>query len=163
MQKKIENINRRKLRNRFKVKKSSVGVPRLSVFRSARHIFGQIIDDTVGKTLVQASTLEQDLRKISGGNIEAAQIVEIVRINPGNYVDKKKFLSFEYTDKEYNSYEDMVSIYPELCLGRENKGEKVFEVQGDLGHYGVTDEHPSKHFHKLISEVLLNKLKKDNE
>ena len=32
MQKKIENINRRKLRNRFKVKKSSVGVPRLSVF-----------------------------------------------------------------------------------------------------------------------------------
>ncbi|HAE76011.1 MAG TPA: 50S ribosomal protein L18, partial [Alphaproteobacteria bacterium] len=61
MQKKIENINRRKLRNRFKVKKFSVGVPRLSVFRSARHIFGQIIDDTVGKTLVQASTLEQDL------------------------------------------------------------------------------------------------------
>ncbi|MAP34123.1 MAG: 50S ribosomal protein L18 [Rickettsiales bacterium] len=75
MQKKIENINRRKLRNRFKVKKSSVGVPRLSVFRSARHIFGQIIDDTVGKTLVQASTLEQDLRKKTGGNIEAAQIV----------------------------------------------------------------------------------------
>ena len=75
MQKKIENINRRKLRNRFKIKKSSVGVPRLSVFRSARHIFGQIIDDAVGKTLVQASTLEQDLRKKTGGNIEAAQIV----------------------------------------------------------------------------------------
>ncbi|MEC8876281.1 MAG: 50S ribosomal protein L18, partial [Pseudomonadota bacterium] len=75
MQKKTENIKRRKLRNRFKVKKASVGVPRLSVFRSARHIFGQIIDDAVGKTLVQASTLEQDLRKKTGGNIEAAQIV----------------------------------------------------------------------------------------
>ena len=73
------------------------------------------------------------------------------------------FVKIPYADKEYNSYEDMVSIYPELCLGRENKGEKVFEVQGDLGHYGVTDEHPSKHFHKLISEVLLNRLKKDNE
>ena len=75
MQKKTENIKRRKLRNRFKVKKASVGVPRLSVFRSARHNFCQIIDDAVGKTLVQASTLEQHLRKKTGGNIEAAQIV----------------------------------------------------------------------------------------
>ena len=73
------------------------------------------------------------------------------------------FVKIPYKGKEYNSYEDMISIYPELCLGRLNQGEKVFEIKGDLGHLGVTDEHPSKHFHKLISEVLLNKLKKDNE
>ena len=73
------------------------------------------------------------------------------------------FVKIPYANREYNSYEDMISIYPELCLGKLNQGEKVFEIKGDLGHYGVTDEHPSKHFHKLISDVLLNKLKKDNE
>ena len=75
MQKKVVNINRRKLRNRFKVKQFNKGVPRLSVFRSAKHISGQIIDDAVGKTLVQASTLEKDLQQKTGGNAEAAQEV----------------------------------------------------------------------------------------
>jgi hypothetical protein len=65
--------------------------------------------------------------------------------------------------KEYNSYDELATKYPQFCLGRPNHGLKVWEINGDLGHLGVTDEHPSKHFHKLISEVLLNKLKKDNE
>jgi len=73
------------------------------------------------------------------------------------------FVKIPYKGKEYNSYEDMISIYPELCLGRLNQGEKAWKINGDLGHLGVTDEHPSKHFHKLISDELLNKLKKDNE
>jgi|TARA_B100001750_G_C15387089_1_gene535494 large subunit ribosomal protein L18 len=75
MPKKITNINRRKIRNRFRVKQLGKGVPRLSVFRSAKHIFGQIIDDVAGKTLVQASTLEKELRDKTGGNIEAAREV----------------------------------------------------------------------------------------
>lgn len=51
--------------------------PRLNVFRSAKHIYAQLIDDQQGKTLVAASTLDKELRdQISnGGNVEAAQQV----------------------------------------------------------------------------------------
>ena len=50
-----------------------------------------------------------DIHFTPNAAIEAAKIVEKVRINPGNYADKKKFLSFEYTDKEYN--EELDRIY----------------------------------------------------
>ena len=48
--------------------------PRLSVFRSSKHIYAQVIDDANGKTLVAASSLEKDMRaKLkSGGNKDAA-------------------------------------------------------------------------------------------
>jgi len=48
----------RKLRNRFS---GSAERPRLAVFRSNNHMYAQIIDDTVGKTLVAASTVEKDV------------------------------------------------------------------------------------------------------
>ena len=41
--------------------------PRLAVFRSARHIYAQIIDDTRGVTIVSASTLDKDLKKSTSG------------------------------------------------------------------------------------------------
>ena len=54
---------RRRDRNRNKLRQASVGErPRLSVFRSGRHIYAQIIDDRTGTTLASASTLEKDLR-----------------------------------------------------------------------------------------------------
>ena len=43
-----------------------------------------------------------DIHFTPNAAIEAAQIVEKVRINPGNYADKKRFKTFEYTDQEYN-------------------------------------------------------------
>lgn len=48
--------------------------PRLSVFRSNKHISAQVIDDVSGKTLVSASTAEADFRntKANGGNVAAA-------------------------------------------------------------------------------------------
>ena len=49
--------------------------PRLAVFRSARHISAQIIDDTTGRTLAAAATVEASLRAASGGNAEAAKSV----------------------------------------------------------------------------------------
>ena len=49
-----------------------------------------------------------DIHFTPNAAIEAAQIVEKVRINPGNYADKKKFLSFEYTDEEYNDELDRI-------------------------------------------------------
>ena len=63
-----------------KIRKRIVGTkerPRLCVFRSSKHIYAQLIDDTEGRTLVAASTLDDALKgKIeSGGNKEAAKQV----------------------------------------------------------------------------------------
>jgi large subunit ribosomal protein L18 len=50
---------------------------RLNVYRSLNHIYGQIVDDQSGRTLVSASTLDKEVRKTlkTGGNIEAAKAV----------------------------------------------------------------------------------------
>ena len=50
-------------------------IPRLNVFRSAKHISVQIIDDVTGTTLVSASSMDKDLKITNGGNIEAAKKV----------------------------------------------------------------------------------------
>lgn len=50
-------------------------IPRLNVFRSAKHITVQIIDDEAGNTLVSASSMDKDLKLTNGGNIEAAKKV----------------------------------------------------------------------------------------
>jgi large subunit ribosomal protein L18 len=48
---------------------------RLTVHRSGRHIYAQVIDDEAGKTLVSASTLEKDARAKTGATIDAAAAV----------------------------------------------------------------------------------------
>lgn len=71
-------------RRRFRVRnrlKQSLTRARLSVFRSHRHIYAQIIDDQEGRTLVAASTLEKELREKlkHGGDISAAkQVGELI-------------------------------------------------------------------------------------
>ena len=55
----VRENKHRKLRNRFS---GTAERPRLAVFRSNNHMYAQIIDDTVGKTLVAASTLEKDVK-----------------------------------------------------------------------------------------------------
>ena len=47
--------------------------PRLAVYRSVNHIYAQVVDDDLGKTIVAASTTEKDLRGASGGNVDAAR------------------------------------------------------------------------------------------
>jgi large subunit ribosomal protein L18 len=49
--------------------------PRLSVFRSAMHIYAQVIDDLTGKTLASASTVEKNGKVEKGGNCKAAEAV----------------------------------------------------------------------------------------
>ncbi|MDQ0215726.1 large subunit ribosomal protein L18 [Oikeobacillus pervagus] len=46
--------------------------PRLNVFRSNKHIYAQVIDDTKGVTLASASTLDKEINVESAGNVEAA-------------------------------------------------------------------------------------------
>lgn len=73
------NINPRKQRH-LRVRKKIVGSqerPRLNVFRSANHIYAQIIDDSNDHTLVSASSLDQEFKATGnyGGNKEAAKAV----------------------------------------------------------------------------------------
>ena len=65
---------RRKARVRRAIRKAAYGRPRLSVFRSSKQIYAQVIDDERGITLAAASTLEKDMRgKLkTGANTEAA-------------------------------------------------------------------------------------------
>ena len=67
-----------RVRRHARVRKHIAGTPerpRLAVFRSARHISAQVVDDTAGRTLAAASTVEADLRGSSGGNAAAAEVV----------------------------------------------------------------------------------------
>ena len=65
-----EQLARRAQRNRTRLKKLSNGRPRLSVFRSDKNIYAQVIDDLSGVTIVQASSLEGDSKQ--GSNAAAA-------------------------------------------------------------------------------------------
>ncbi len=65
---------RRQARGRKKIA-GSPERPRLVVTRSSRHLFVQVIDDTVGTTLASASTMEADVRKASGDKTEVAKKV----------------------------------------------------------------------------------------
>lgn len=59
-------FERRRDRVRRTIKKAANGRPRLSIFRSSKQIYAQIIDDAKGHTIVSASTIEKDLK----GNIK---------------------------------------------------------------------------------------------
>ena len=63
---------RRQRRTRFKLRQTAGGKPRLSVFRSSRHIYAQLIDDAKGVTLASASTAEKELDVAKSWNTEAA-------------------------------------------------------------------------------------------
>ena len=56
-----ELFQKRKARVRMALKKSANGKMRLSVFRSGKHIYAQIIDDTAGKTLCSANSLDREI------------------------------------------------------------------------------------------------------
>src|SRR5438128_2719552 len=73
---KITNA-RRKQRVRLSLRRSGGGRPRLSVFRSSKHIYAQVIDDLKGETLASASSLEKAMRESgnTGANIDAAKAV----------------------------------------------------------------------------------------
>ncbi len=68
---------RRKVRVRNSVKRAANGRLRLSVYRSSKHIYAQVIDDVKGETLAAASSMEKALRDggKTGANIEAAAAV----------------------------------------------------------------------------------------
>jgi large subunit ribosomal protein L18 len=70
----IVGRERRRLRIRRKISGTSER-PRLSVFRSARHIYAQVVDDVAGKTVAHASTLSRDVR----GEVEEASKLDAAK------------------------------------------------------------------------------------
>jgi large subunit ribosomal protein L18 len=68
----------RQLRRRRHVRSKIVGTPerpRLSVFRSSKHIYAQLIDDLAGSTLAAASSVAKSVEPAYGGNVKAAKAV----------------------------------------------------------------------------------------
>jgi len=78
----IDRIKKTRLRRKFRARRKIFGTaerPRLSVFRSNRHIYAQVIDDHAGATLASASTRVKSLRQKpnKGGNKNAAEAVGV--------------------------------------------------------------------------------------
>jgi large subunit ribosomal protein L18 len=71
---KAASRQRRQVRGRKKVH-GSTERPRMVVSRSTRHLFVQVVDDTVGRTLASASTMEPDLRQLDGDKTAKAKRV----------------------------------------------------------------------------------------
>jgi large subunit ribosomal protein L18 len=73
----LKGADRRKARVRRAVKARAGGRPRLSVFRSDKNIYAQVIDDASGRTLAAASTLDKDVRAAGqkGSSAEAAAAI----------------------------------------------------------------------------------------
>jgi large subunit ribosomal protein L18 len=66
---------RRQRRARYALRKAANGRPRLSVFRSGKHIYAQVIDDRKGVTLAAASSLDEALKVKTGASKDAATAV----------------------------------------------------------------------------------------
>ena len=73
----VDRTLRRTAKVRRNIRRAARGRARLSVFRSSKHIYAQVIDDIKGETLASASSLEKTMRegKKTGANIDAAKAV----------------------------------------------------------------------------------------
>ena len=69
---KLSLFDQRRRRVRTALRARASGKPRLSVHRSGRHIYAQVIDDSAGRTLASASSLEKDMRSSTGATRDAA-------------------------------------------------------------------------------------------
>ena len=75
-----ELFERRRSRNRLALRKHSAGRPRLSVHRSSKHIYAQVIDDAEGRTLAAASTLDAGIKKAVKSTSNSAAAAEVGKL-----------------------------------------------------------------------------------
>ena len=119
---KRERSNRRVMRHlrvRNKVSGSSTR-PRLAVFRSLKHVYAQIIDDTLGVTLASTSTLDQNIRAEKEGKSKT-DVSELVGTNMAKQA-KKKGIKQVVFDRGGYKYHGRVKILAEAA----RKGGLIF-------------------------------------
>ena len=107
--KKINNKEKRKLRNRKKLKKVSVNKFRISVSKSLNNLSAQIIDDKLKKTIVSASSVEKEIKTKKIKKIEKSNLI-------GELLAKRaleKKISEVYFDRGGNKYHGRVKAFAE--------------------------------------------------
>jgi large subunit ribosomal protein L18 len=72
---KLTLFERRRQRVRTSLRKRAGSRPRLSIHRSGKHIYAQVIDDVAGRTVASASTVDKDLKGQAGATVSGAQEV----------------------------------------------------------------------------------------
>jgi large subunit ribosomal protein L18 len=92
MIKQLALFERRKQRVRTAIRKRAGGRIRLSIFRSGKHIYAQLIDDSKGVTLAHASTVEKETKgkDESGANVDAAKKVGLLIAERGKSAKVKE-------------------------------------------------------------------------
>ena len=107
--KKINNKEKRKLRNRKKLKKVSNNRFRISVSKSLKNLSAQIIDDKSNKTIVSASSTEKEIKKNKIKKIEKSSIIGEILAKRA----KEKNISEVYFDRGENRYHGRIKIFAE--------------------------------------------------
>ena len=106
--KKLDNKNKRKLRNRAKLKKVSVNRFRVSIFKTLNNISAQIIDDKQRKTLVSASSIEKELKEKNKKMEKSTMIGEILAKRA-----KEKKITEIYLDRGGYKYHGRIKVFAE--------------------------------------------------
>ena len=107
--KKIKNKIKRKLRNRKKLKKVSIGRFRLSVTKSLNNLSAQIIDDIQKKTLVSASSIEKEIKSKKTKKMEKSSLIGEILAKRA----KEKNINNIYFDRGEHKYHGRVKTFAE--------------------------------------------------
>ncbi|MFL2852337.1 MAG: 50S ribosomal protein L18 [Candidatus Pelagibacter sp.] len=107
--KKINNKNKRKLRNRKKLREVSSNRFRISVSKSLKNLSAQIIDDKAKKTIVSASSIEKEIKKNKVKKIEKSTLIGEVLAKRA----KEKNINEVYFDRGEYKYHGRVKVFAE--------------------------------------------------
>mgnify|MGYP001203254792 FL=1 len=106
---KLNNKIKRKLRNRKKLKGVNLNRYRISVNKSLRNIFVQIIDDKLNKTLVSASSIEKELKNNKVKKLEKSSIIAEILAKRA----KEKKISNVYFDRGGYKFHGRIKLFAE--------------------------------------------------
>ena len=108
----LSKINRRlKIKRRIRKKVNGTGsIPRLSVYRSNKQIYAQIIDDTKNRTLLSASSIKKDIK--SGSKVTKTELSKIVAEKLAKKAQEKK-ISKIFFDRGVYKYHGRVKVFAE--------------------------------------------------